>query len=690
MTLRTSSLIFGLLTAASGIGQTTYYVTTTGIDAADRDGRTPATAWGSLAFASERVAGGEATIELGAGTFVATRTAVLGGGVTVVGQGSNETTLTNAASFIASASAHCDWTTNADNFLISIPKGSHGVTIKDITFGSPDANPLYGAVHATQANDIELDRVTVRNFAWAGVYLLKCSRIRVRRSLFDDASYERHCSEWGGGLRTRYVKAVEIDGNTFQTTKGGGYGYKASGHEATRIHDNLFRNKITAGPNDGRPFDLESAHEFEYGLEIYDNVFNGMVSVPRQGSNATTSHATGATFDYAIRIHDNVFHGSGGVEGPRSNLVIDHNYFANTWGNNGRVYEIHGGRNAGPTVIHHNVAECSMGFVFKKNELSENVSIFNNTVFLANTTRDNFPTSFLEVSGAVDNWQVKNNVVISTDPQGREKASAFSRGSLPTTGMALARNVAYGVANVPSGVAEVDPGLALAGLRPTAYYHPAAGTSYVVDAGVDVGRGYEGAAPDLGAYEWIRAPTASPELTMTETSADAVALAWTAPRSGDDVRSHQLYRDGSLVAILAEGRTSYRISDLSPATTYAFEVWAMAADTGKSNVLSVTTAGVSTLAESDGSTHVSGVYHTGFSPNGDGVNDVLELPGGAQREPLAIRVYDRRGAEVYHSERYGNDWDGRRSGRPLAAGTYFYRTTSGGEVAYRGYVEIQY
>ncbi len=401
MLLRTLSLLLGLLSATLGLAQTTYYVTTTGTDAATRDGRSAQTAWASLAFACEQVPAGANTISLGTGTFVATRTAAPKAGVTIQGQGADETTLTNAASFVASATAHCDFITNADNFLVKIANKAHGVTIRDLTFESPDDNPLYGAIHAIYTDDIEVDRVTVHNFAWAGIFMRQCKRIRVRRSLFDDASYEKHCSEWGGGLRTRYVKEVEIDGNTFQTTKGGGYGYKASGHEATRIHGNLFRNKITAKPNDGRPFDLESAHEFEYGLEIYDNVFNGMVSVPRQGNNTTTSHATGAKFDYAIRIHDNVFHGSGGVEGPRSNLIIDHNYFANTWGNSGRVYEIHGGQNAGPTLIHHNVAECSMGFVFKKNDLNENISILNNTVFLVNSARNNFPTSFLEVSGAV-------------------------------------------------------------------------------------------------------------------------------------------------------------------------------------------------------------------------------------------------------------------------------------------------
>ena len=37
--------------------------------------------------------------------------------------------------------------------------------------------------------------------------------------------------------------------------------------------------------------------------------------------------------------------------------------------------------------------------MFKKNDLNENISILNNTVYLVNSNRHNFPTSFLEVSG---------------------------------------------------------------------------------------------------------------------------------------------------------------------------------------------------------------------------------------------------------------------------------------------------
>ena len=494
--------------------QQTYYVTTTGQDDAGRDGLSTATAWKSLAYACEQVPEGAATIQLGAGTFVATRTAVLKNGFTVVGKGRDQTALTNATTFTASPDAHCQWDKQAANYLVSVPSKKKDIVIKDLLLTSLDESPLYGAIHVWDSDRIEVRDVTIRNFSWAGLYLNRSGKINVQGCVFEDASYERHCNEWGGGMRTRYVEDIEVQQCEFKTTKGGGYGYKASGHENAKIHDNVFHNKVTLDSASGRPFDLESAHEFEWGLEIYNNVFNGMVSVPRAGGQKHPSDR--GDYTYTVRIHDNVFYGSGGVEGPRSYLEIDHNYFVHKWGNSGRVFEIHGGENAGPTTIHHNVAECSMGFVFKKGELNENISILNNTVYLVNSDRNNFPTSFLEVSGAVKNWKIKNNVVFAQDAQAPNKTSGFSRGSLPETGMDISDNVAWKVNKVPSGSDETDPQLALNGSKPEAYYAARGADSHVVDRGSDVGFSFVGTAPDLGAYEWK--PAEEPKPTEDEPS----------------------------------------------------------------------------------------------------------------------------------------------------------------------------
>lgn len=68
----------------------------------------------------------------------------------------------------------------------------------------------------------------------------------------------------------------------------------------------------------------------------------------------------------------------------------------------------------------------------------------------------------------------------------------------------------------------------------------------------------------------------------------------------------------------------------------------------------------------------------GFSPNGDGVNDVLVIDGLEGFPNTKIKIFNRWGTEVYSNENYQNDWDGRyQSGKnvggdELPEGSYFY------------------
>ncbi len=71
----------------------------------------------------------------------------------------------------------------------------------------------------------------------------------------------------------------------------------------------------------------------------------------------------------------------------------------------------------------------------------------------------------------------------------------------------------------------------------------------------------------------------------------------------------------------------------------------------------------------------------GFSPNGDGVNDLFviqHIPGSIR---IQLDIYDRWGAVVYQNVDYQNDWDGTANqgistsgaGRNLPDGTYYYQ-----------------
>lgn len=79
---------------------------------------------------------------------------------------------------------------------------------------------------------------------------------------------------------------------------------------------------------------------------------------------------------------------------------------------------------------------------------------------------------------------------------------------------------------------------------------------------------------------------------------------------------------------------------------------------------------------------------TGFTPDGDGTNDLWEIPALENFSEAAIRVYDRGGRLVF-SGGPGNFWDGRYNGSKSPAGTYFYMIDLGnGMEMLRGEVSI--
>lgn len=61
-----------------------------------------------------------------------------------------------------------------------------------------------------------------------------------------------------------------------------------------------------------------------------------------------------------------------------------------------------------------------------------------------------------------------------------------------------------------------------------------------------------------------------------------------------------------------------------------------------------------------------------FTPNGDGINDVWNIPLLALYNKNVVNVYNRYGQLVFHSAGYGTPWDGTYKGSTLAVGAYYY------------------
>jgi gliding motility-associated-like protein len=81
--------------------------------------------------------------------------------------------------------------------------------------------------------------------------------------------------------------------------------------------------------------------------------------------------------------------------------------------------------------------------------------------------------------------------------------------------------------------------------------------------------------------------------------------------------------------------------------------------------------------------------YTGFSPNGDMINDFFHIDGLGLFPNHGLKVYNRWGARVLETAQYRNNWDGDWNGRPLPDGIYFWIFDTGldGQV-YSGCVTI--
>ncbi|QQL48551.1 gliding motility-associated C-terminal domain-containing protein [Mucilaginibacter ginkgonis] len=78
-----------------------------------------------------------------------------------------------------------------------------------------------------------------------------------------------------------------------------------------------------------------------------------------------------------------------------------------------------------------------------------------------------------------------------------------------------------------------------------------------------------------------------------------------------------------------------------------------------------------------------------FTPNGDGYNDLWNIPILVGFNKCTVDVYSRNGRQVFHSIGYSKPWDGTYEGQKLPAGTYYYVIDlKNGSKPYSGYVSL--
>jgi gliding motility-associated-like protein len=81
---------------------------------------------------------------------------------------------------------------------------------------------------------------------------------------------------------------------------------------------------------------------------------------------------------------------------------------------------------------------------------------------------------------------------------------------------------------------------------------------------------------------------------------------------------------------------------------------------------------------------------SGFSPNGDGINDIYVINGLENAEGNEFVVFNNWGDIVYKATNYGNDWNGNGlNGKELPSDTYYYILKIKGVGDYSGYIIIK-
>jgi gliding motility-associated-like protein len=65
-----------------------------------------------------------------------------------------------------------------------------------------------------------------------------------------------------------------------------------------------------------------------------------------------------------------------------------------------------------------------------------------------------------------------------------------------------------------------------------------------------------------------------------------------------------------------------------------------------------------------------------ITPNGDGVNDVIDYSALAGKQNLIFNIYDRYGTKIFQADKHnGYKWDGTTGGKKVPTGTYWYSVT---------------
>ena len=83
---------------------------------------------------------------------------------------------------------------------------------------------------------------------------------------------------------------------------------------------------------------------------------------------------------------------------------------------------------------------------------------------------------------------------------------------------------------------------------------------------------------------------------------------------------------------------------------------------------------------------------SGFSPNGDGINDTFTILGVHSFPNNTLTIFNKWGEQIFYKKGYQNDWNGEAvGGKSLASkeSIYYYVFDTGEGKSFSGYLQIR-
>lgn len=645
----------------------TFYVSTTGSDAADGSSSSP---WKTLKYAVTKTpANQDYAIQLSAGTFIESGLIEVPLGVSIYGAGIDKTILkaTNTFYYYPSSPAYA-----TDKFLLSLNASSQvngNQTLSGFTIDG-DSKKLHGGIYVHYRSNVIIDAVKVQYTNFTGIWLwdVKDSKLlnsHIINSAWGSSSY---CV---GALNIGNVERVEIA--NLNVNENTGYGIKAIGPGG---NNNILSLKIRDSRISVHPYGLwnnGSAPNIAIELwsvnlvksEIYNTYVDNTISL-------INSNATPSTGVQTIRVHHNTIDmetrakGAGyGVELTIHDAEIDHNYFLK--GTYGIANWDHAMKNWN---IHHNTFYALQGtypgeIVRSQSNGLHNVKLYNNTIEFAGTKTMNVIGVY---GGASSNIDVKNNLFINNNTSYSYYPNEFiHRENGATISGLIVKNNSFNrlpvgtVAGTYASNLTTDPLVTKTGNRPNPYYLPKAG-SPLVDAGLNVGYPFTGSAPEIGAFEYGGTSNAAPQVNITSPVNNAsfalgttVNLSASATDTDGTIAKVQFYNGATLLGQDITSPYSFSWTNV-PAGNYSITAKATdnagATTTSNSTTISIGTSTSSVNAnvtlDSDAAT-LRGKMVKGYDalaaggsyfyvPSGSGKNYIIPPPASAVFTPQLTKT----------------------------------------------------